>query len=104
LATGLSKDQMREAIHRERRIELAFEGQRYWDVRRWGTAEVTENRPIHSMNIMAGTGLQDNAFYERVKCEDRVFETKHYWFPIPQSEVDITQRSLVQGFGWTEDE
>ncbi len=104
LPAGLDKDQMREAIYRERRIELAFEGQRYWDVRRWGTAENTENVPIHCMNIMAGTSLQDNAFYERVKCEDRVFETKHYWFPIPQSEIDITQRSLVQGPGWTEDE
>ncbi|MDR1517253.1 MAG: RagB/SusD family nutrient uptake outer membrane protein [Dysgonamonadaceae bacterium] len=104
LETGLSKDQMREAIHRERRIELAFEGQRYWDVRRWGTAEKTESLPIHSMNIMAGTGLQDDAFYERVKCEDRVFEKKHYWFPIPQSEVNITERSLVQSPGYTEDE
>lgn len=104
LETGLSKDQMREAIHRERRVELAFEGQRYWDVRRWGTAENTENKPIHSMNIMAGTSLQDNAFYERIKCEDRVFETKHYWFPIPQSEIDITRRSLVQSPGYTEGE
>lgn len=105
LEPGLNKDQMREAIHRERRVELAFEGQRYWDVRRWGTAEITENRPIHCMNIMAGTHLQDDAFYERVKCEDRVFDKKkHYWFPIPQSEIDITRRSLVQNPGWTEDE
>lgn len=105
LATGLNKDEMREAIRRERRVELAFEGHRYFDVRRWGIAENTDNKPIHCMNIMAGTHLQDNAFYERVKCEDRVFDkSKHYWFPIPQSEIDITQRSLVQGPGWTEDE
>ncbi len=35
LAAGLTKDQMREAIRAERRVELAFEGHRFWDVRRW---------------------------------------------------------------------
>ncbi|MBK5720620.1 RagB/SusD family nutrient uptake outer membrane protein [Dysgonomonas sp. Marseille-P4677] len=105
LPTGLSQTQMREAIRRERKIELAFENHRYFDVRRWGIAETTENRPIHCMNIMAGTHLQDNAFYERVVCEPRVFDkTKHYWFPIPQDEINETERVLVQNPGWTKNE
>lgn len=105
LQTGLSQSQMREAIKRERRLELAFENHRYFDVRRWGTAEVSENKPIHCMNIMAGTHLQDNAFYERVMCEPRVFDkSKHYWFPIPQEEINKTERVLVQNPGWTVDE
>ena len=42
LPEGLTKEQMREAIRAERRIELAFEGHRFWDVRRWKIAEQTE--------------------------------------------------------------
>ena len=105
LPTGLNQAQMRDAIRRERRIELAFENHRYFDVRRWGIAESTDNRAIHSMNIMAGTHLQDNAFYERVVCEPRIFDkTKHYWFPIPQDEINKTERVLVQNPGWTKNE
>jgi hypothetical protein len=43
LEAGLSKDQMRNKIRHERRIELAFEGHRFFDVRRWKIAEQTDN-------------------------------------------------------------
>lgn len=61
LPTGLSPEQMRERIKHERRIELAFEVHRFFDVRRWKDAEHTENQPVHSMNIMEGTHMQDPA-------------------------------------------
>lgn len=104
LPQGLTKDQMREAIHHERRIELVFENHRYFDSRRWGLAEKTESKPIHSLNIMKGTNLQDDDFYERIVVEPRVFEQKHYWFPVPQEEINRTERVLVQNPGWTVDE
>lgn len=105
LPTGLTKEQMRDAIKQERRVELAFENHRYFDVRRWGTAEITENKPIHCMNIMEGTHLQDDAYYKRVECEERVFDkTKHYWFPVPQVEINKTSRVIVQNPGWTKNE
>ena len=101
LAAGLSKDQMRERIHHERRIELAFETHRWFDVRRWMEGE-SQNKPIHSMNIWEGANQTDPAFYKRIKVEDRVFETpKHYFYPIPQSEVDKNVKHyLVQNLGW----
>jgi hypothetical protein len=103
LASGLTKDQMREKIHHERRIELAFEVHRFFDVRRWMIAPETQGTPIHSMNIWAGNSMQDPTFYTRIKVEDRVFETpKHYLFPISQTEIDKNERHLlVQNLGWT---
>lgn len=104
LAAGLSKDEMRERIHHERRIELAFETHRWFDVRRWKEG-ATQGQPIHSMNIWEGTYQQDPAFYKRIFVEDRVFESpKHYFYPIPQSEIDKNiKHLLVQNLGWTTD-
>lgn len=104
LKSGLSKDEMRKAIHLERRLELAFENHRYFDSRRWGLAETTENKPIHSMNIMEGTHLQDDAYYKRIVVEPRVFEKKHYWFPIPQDDINKSKHVLKQNPGWMIDE
>lgn len=103
LESGLSKDEMREKIRHERRIELAFELHRFFDVRRWMIAEETQGIPVHSMNIYAGTHLQDPAFYKRIKVEDRVFESpKHYFFPVEQDEIDKhSGNELVQNLGWT---
>ncbi|MBQ6198969.1 MAG: RagB/SusD family nutrient uptake outer membrane protein [Bacteroidales bacterium] len=101
LASGLDKDQMRERIHHERRIELAFETHRWSDVRRWLEGE-TQGQPIHSMNIWEGISQTDPAFYKRFFVENRVFESpKHYFYPIPQSEIDKNAKHLlVQNLGW----
>ena len=103
LPAGLTKDEMRDKIKHERRIELAFEVHRYFDTRRWLNGPETQGVPIHSMNIYAGTALNDPAFYERIEVEKRVFiSPKHYFFPIDQTEIDKHQkRELVQNLGWT---
>lgn len=100
LPVGLSQQQMRERIHHERRIELAFEAHRYFDVRRWKYAEETLGAPIHGMNIQAGGSLQDVNFYNRVKIEDRIFNApKHYLWPIKIGEIERNE-FLVQNLGW----
>lgn len=103
LAAGLTQEQMREKIKHERRIELAFETHRFFDVRRWKDAEKTEAKDIHAMSIYEGTSLQDPAFYVRQKVETRVFVSpKHYFFPIDQTEIDKHHdHALVQNLGWT---
>lgn len=101
LETGLSKEEMRERIKHERRIELAFETHRFFDVRRWKEAEETQGRPVHSLNIFEGDFLQDDSFYERIKVEERIFTApKHYFFPIQQNEIDKNVRNLIQNPGW----
>lgn len=99
LPAGLSQDQMRAAIRRERRVELAFENARYFDTRRWKIAEQTDGGPFYSMDINAGSSLQDAAFYKRTVFENRVFQKKHYLWPIPQQELDV-DKNLVQNTGW----
>lgn len=96
LAVPASQGEMRQAIWRERRVELAFEEKRYFDVRRWKIGEETDNGPAYSMDIDA----QNEAdFYNVVSFENRVFEKRHYLYPIPQSEINIVS-NLVQNLGW----
>lgn len=100
LPAGLSKEQMREKIRHERRIELAFETHRFFDTRRWKIAQVTDNKEVHGMNVAAGTSLTDDQFYKRTVIEKRVFiSPKHYWFPVPQGELSKNP-NLVQNKGW----
>ena len=103
LPAGLSKEEMRDKIRHERRIELAFEGHRFFDVRRWKIAPQTDDIWIHSMDILAGTNRTDDAFYKRIGVEKRIFVApKHYLWPIPQYEVDRNRKGIPQNPGWEE--
>ncbi|MDP4209370.1 MAG: RagB/SusD family nutrient uptake outer membrane protein [Bacteroidota bacterium] len=51
LPTGLTQDQMRDVIHNERRVEFAFEEQRFWDIRRWKIAKSTYGATLHGVTI-----------------------------------------------------
>ena len=96
LPPGLTQDEMRERIRNERRVELAFEEHRFFDVRRWKIAEETENEPIMAMQI---TRENDGSFsYKVVKQEDRVFRDYMYLYPIPEAEVH--KGSIEQNPGW----
>lgn len=99
LPSGLSQEEMRKRIRHERRVELAFEGHRYFDTRRWKIAEVTDGGPFEGMNVGVGSSFDDVEFYERTIFETRVFEPKMYLWPLPQSEMDRNDK-LVQTPGW----
>lgn len=84
LPVGLSQVAMRTVIQHERRIELAFEGQRFFDVRRWKIADQTDN-------IMT-TGLEvdrtnTTVAYKSFNVRQRNFRTAMYLWPLPQSEI-----------------
>lgn len=87
-----SQEAMRQAIRRERRVELNNEGIRYRDIRRWKIGEQTLNGNFTGMNF-SGTEKDDSetnqkAFFKRTTYQRRVFTAKNYWFPVPQSEID----------------
>ncbi|UIR56031.1 RagB/SusD family nutrient uptake outer membrane protein [Sphingobacterium sp. SRCM116780] len=86
---------MREAIRKERRVELAFENVRYFDTRRWKIAEGTDNGPIYGMNLNA----DGNDFFKRTLIETRIFKKRDYLFPIPNNEV-LKNENLIQNVGW----
>lgn len=93
---NLSKEEMRARIRNERRVELAFEEHRFWDVRRWEEGQTYFNQPIHGMRI---TMENEKASYETFVVEERVFEPKMNYYPIPQSELQKNSK-LDQNPGW----
>ncbi|MCD2425380.1 RagB/SusD family nutrient uptake outer membrane protein [Niabella pedocola] len=100
LPQGLSKEEMRKQIWQERRIELAFEGHRYFDSRRWKIAVQTNNGNLYGLNIGAGSSQQDAAFYKRAVADKRIFVApRDYFWPVPQPELD-KDPNLLQSMYW----
>ena len=95
LPDNLDKDAMRERIWHERRVELAFEEHRFYDVRRWMIAMETENEPAYGISIFK---VNDTTFtYNRIiALEGRRFEKQHYWLPIPLDEIQSSGGLLEQ--------
>jgi hypothetical protein len=95
-----NKELQREAIRREMRIELATEGQRYFDVRRW---MIAENAPGQGGQGGDFTGMTPDgnkeAYHVRRKVQTRSFRRKNYLFPIPLAEMQRS-KNLVQNPGW----
>jgi hypothetical protein len=92
-----TQDGLREIIHRERTIELAFEGKRFWDLRRWKQIDELNNQPM-GWNIQGET---PEDFY-RVVTVARVpvkFGVKDYFWPIRESNLSVN-RNLLQNYGW----
>jgi hypothetical protein len=98
LPAGLSQSQMRDAIRYERRVELAFEEHRFYDVRRWKIADVTENKPANGITITK-TG-STFTYTTKLALDGRHFETKHYWLPIPRSEIQASNNKIQQNSGY----
>lgn len=111
-ANGLN---MLDEIRRERTVELAFEGYRRDDLRRWGTAVTVLPQAIRGVKFV-GTEFQekfpeltigqdiqvdDEGFVVVQAASARKFETpKHWWSPIPLQQVQLSQGTLEQNPGW----
>ena len=114
---GKTQSEMRSVIRKERKYELAFEGLRFFDIRRWGIAHQVMNGTSYGRPKILGRpnwleaapeidawGTPD---YSNVPNKDelRVLETrifhenKHYLFPIPFQELEVNQQ-LTQNPNW----
>ena len=94
---GKTHAQLREIVRHERKLELAFEGLRLFDIKRWRIAEDVIPGYVEGMTYKNSEGE-----YITVRVEGflKVFDPdKHYLFPIPQKEMDLN-RDLVQNPGW----
>lgn len=98
LPAAYTRDEMRRIIRNERRIELAFEEHRFWDIRRWKIAEDVMNRPVRGVEIIREA---DGALrYNYVDVRPSTFDaTKMYWYPIPRGEMQGNPK-LTQNPGW----
>ncbi|MBN9297357.1 MAG: RagB/SusD family nutrient uptake outer membrane protein [Filimonas sp.] len=99
LPATTTKDDMREIIRNERRIELAFEEQRFWDIRRWKTAESVMNAPVKGMRI-AKSPTGTYTYTVQDVAPSTFDKTKMYWYPIPYSEIE-TNINMTQNPGWS---
>lgn len=84
------KDKMRELIRNERRLELCFEGQRFWDLRRWQSNDFKATAT--GCNISGGK-------YTTIDVENRQYEDYQNYGPIPYGEV-LKFNNLVQNKNW----
>ncbi|ALL07786.1 hypothetical protein AQ505_21175 [Pedobacter sp. PACM 27299] len=99
IPAGITQTELRTLIRNERRIEMAFEEQRFWDIRRWKIAGQVMNSPVKGMNIIRNP---DATFsYTVLDIAPSVFDvSKNYLFPIPYSEIQ-TNPNMTQNPGYT---
>jgi hypothetical protein len=94
----VTKDDLKERIRNERRVELAFEDHRFWDVRRWMIGDNTLGATIRGVKV---TREANGSFrYVPYDLEKRIFLEKMYLYPIPQPEIVKTNGNILQNPGW----
>lgn len=100
-----NQELQRKMIQQERQVELAMEGQRYFDIRRWmicGEGEDADQTVLHAMNM---NGFKDkpigssDSYFTRIVLENRAWRRAMYLYPIPQDEIQKS-RILVQNPLW----
>lgn len=93
----LTKEGLRDIIHRERIIELSFEGHKYFDVLRWKEADRYFLTPMKGWNT---TGVDPEQFYVLMTLQPRVWQSpRDYLMPIPLSDINRNP-NLIQNPGW----
>ena len=88
-----TKVQLRELVRRERRVELALEGLRFYDIQRWQIGEEVMSGPVYGSRLGTVDRVTGKVTYttpDHILNETRVFDpAKNYIWPIPQSQIDI---------------
>jgi len=97
-----NQTKMRELVRRERRVELAMEGLRWFDIQRWKIGKEVMNGPLYGCRLGTVDPHTGKPTFtsERIVSEHRVFnESINYLWPIPQSDIDIN-KNLTQNPGY----
>jgi len=98
LPAGLTKDQFRERIRRERRVEMALEENRFYDVRRWNILEDNSRLKTGMRWVKANDGTLSNTRIQSVDCHATA-DPKYYVLPIQLKEI-IRMPLVKQNPGW----
>jgi len=92
----------REEVRTERRLELAMEGQRFFDLRRWGLAYAAA--AINGYINGEGGGMEKSSARRLYKAGAETFIARHMFYPIPSLEVSLSTiggtKKLAQNPGW----
>ena len=96
IANGKTQDQMRQIVRHERLVELAFEGLRYFDIRRWKIANQVMPGKVYGITYVDTNG---NLQTVEVPGWTQIWEDKDYLWPIPEKEIELNP-NLTQNPGW----
>ncbi len=92
---SMSKNRFITRLKNERRVELAFEGHRFWDLRRW--RDLLKIKEVYGVSVVKG---EDNTVtYTRQLIKNQVLNVSMYFYPIPNEEIHKNS-NLVQNKGW----
>ncbi|MEO3406730.1 RagB/SusD family nutrient uptake outer membrane protein [Mucilaginibacter sp. CAU 1740] len=91
-----TKDGLRDIIHQETRIELAFECQPGWDLRRWKELQSVLSKPLLGWNIYEPDAIN---YYKPRALVTPVFNVRNYLWPIKSDDL-IVNNNLVQNLNW----
>jgi hypothetical protein len=92
-------DALRQRLYNERRIELAFENHRFFDIRRWKIANVIENRPIFGMDIVLNRTTGVKTYTPVLLLQKNPYQDKMNLLPVERAEVQRND-STLQTPGW----
>ena len=101
LSTNLTPEEFLIKVKKERRVEMAFEGQRFWDLRRW--KELEQHLNIYGIKIVKNEegkfeyGENNNMKPQLIKTLE--FDEKMYFYPFNQKEL-FKNQNLKQNPGW----
>lgn len=95
--TASTVDSFRDAVKHERRVELAFEDHRYWDLLRWKDAMTVLNQPVNGVKITRSGAAYT---YTVQKVADRTFNERNYYLPFLRSEIENSAGTLEQNPGY----
>ena len=98
IPASVTGEDLRE-LYNERRIELAFESHRYFDVRRWKIAMDVENKPMMGLDIIKDLTTGE-VTYKETLLMDRKFTENMYLLPIATTEINKSNGSIAQNPGW----
>lgn len=96
-------DELIDLIHKERQVELAQEGHRYFDVRTWLQGTELLNGPVYGLDVSVKSSRTATTvppeMWTRKVVETRIFRNNHYLYPFLQRELD-RNKVLTQNYGW----
>jgi hypothetical protein len=90
---------LRQRLYNERRIELAFENHRFFDIRRWKIANVIENRPIYGMDVIKNLTTGATTYSPVLLLQKNPYQDKMNLLPIETAEIQ-RNAELTQTPGW----
>jgi hypothetical protein len=97
--TASSVSDFRAAVQHERRVELAFENFRYWDLLRWQQAQTALNAPVQGVAVTKNANGTTFS-YQVTNAASRVFPAPMYYFPFYQGEITNSKGTLTQNAGY----